>query len=182
MRRAIIVHGLSGRPHEAWFPWLSAELEKRKFSVSVPQMPSPNQPHIASWVSELAQKTASPDKGTILIGHSLGCITILHYLESLQEGKTIGGAVFVSGFSSYPGIPETASFFSLPLNWQKIKSHCKKFTIINSDNDKFVRLIEGRELAEKLGGKLIVEKGLGHMGANDNCKTLPSALKAVLDV
>jgi len=182
MRRAIVVHGLHGKPHEAWFPWLKAELEKRKFYVSVPQMPSPSEPHICSWVSELAQKVGSPDKDTILIGHSLGCITILHYLESLQEGRQIGGAVFISGFASFPGIPETSSFFSLPLNWQKIKSRCKKFVVINSDNDKYVSLVEGRELAERLGTKMIIEKGLGHMGEGDKCRELPSALKAALGI
>ncbi len=182
MKRAIIVHGLQGHPREAWFPYLSAELEKRKFSVSVPQLPNPASPDVRPWVAELAKTAHSPDENLFLIGHSLGCITILRYLESLQEGKTVGGVVMVSGFAQGIGIPEISSFFLFPINWAKIRSHSKKFTAINSDNDRHVPLKYGEELKEKLGAKLIIEKGAGHIGEGDKCRILPSVLKAVLEM
>lgn len=98
MKRAIIVHGWGGTPQEGWFPWLKKDLEKKGFSISVPQLPDTEHPHIKTWVPALAVAVGTPDQETYLVGHSMGCQTIIRYLETLKEGKKIGGAVFVAGF------------------------------------------------------------------------------------
>ena len=96
-KRAFIIHGWDGYPQEGWFPWLKAELEQRGFTVEVPSMPHPSKPTIEDWVNHLARLVGEPDEQTYLIGHSMGCQTILRYLASLNNQK-IGGAVLVAGF------------------------------------------------------------------------------------
>jgi predicted alpha/beta hydrolase family esterase len=52
-------------------------------------------------------------------------------------------------------------------DWAKIKENCSKFVIINSDNDPWgADDKEGRFMADKLGGILIIPMGEGHMGSD----------------
>ncbi|MBI2529833.1 MAG: alpha/beta hydrolase, partial [Candidatus Diapherotrites archaeon] len=138
VKRAFLIHGFRGRPNRGWRPWLKKELGKLGFSVSVPAMPDANNPKMNAWVKHLADVVGTPDKDCYFIGHSLGCITILRYLESLGKNKKVGGAVLVAGFSDDLGIKELHDFFTRPVDWKKIKSNCRKFVAIHSDNDPYV--------------------------------------------
>ena len=42
-------------------------------------------PRIQKWVSKLAQTVGDADKQTYFVGHSMGCQTIVRYLEKLPE-------------------------------------------------------------------------------------------------
>jgi uncharacterized protein len=99
MKRVIIVHGYTGDSSKNWFPWLKAELEKLGVSVTVPQMPNTNAPVLTEWLPHLQATVGAPDTETYLVGHSLGCPTILRYLESLKNGEKTGGALLVAGFA-----------------------------------------------------------------------------------
>ncbi len=80
MKRVIIIHGWEGKPESNWFPWLRNELEKRGVKVEVPEMPDTDHPKESEWVPHLANIIDTPDEHTVLVGHSLGGITILRYL------------------------------------------------------------------------------------------------------
>jgi|GEM_PF-5523511 len=98
MKRAVIVHGYKGKPETNWKPWLKAELEANGYAVTVPAMPEAEQPIARAWHDKLTETVGQPDADVYLIGHSLGCITILRYLESLPENQKVGGVVLVAGF------------------------------------------------------------------------------------
>jgi len=95
-KKIFIIHGWSSFPEDCWFPWLKSELEKRNFSVTVPQMPNPDNPEINSWVTHLKNVVGELNEETYFIGHSIGCQAIMRFIE--KENKKIGGAVFVAGF------------------------------------------------------------------------------------
>jgi hypothetical protein len=194
MKRAIIVHGWDGYPEEGWFPWLKSKLEKNGFEVSVPQFPAPETPHIKAWTRKLAETAGKPDENTYLIGHSIGCQTILRYLETLQENVGVGGAVFVAGWFRLMGLEEeikkhafvadiAKEWVESPLNFQKIKSHLPKSIAIFSDNDYYVSLDNTDDFRDKLGSKIIIEEKMGHFsGDRDGVKELPVVLKSVLEL
>jgi len=142
-KRVFLIHGWEGYPEEGWRPWLKNELEKRGFTVIVPAMPDTKHPKMNAWLKHLRKVVGTPDKDCYFVGHSLGCITILRYLETLKANQKIGGAVLVAGFTSSLGYQELESFFKKPINWKKIKSHCKEFVAIHSDNDPYVSLHYG---------------------------------------
>lgn len=98
MKRAFLIHGWEGDPEEEWRPWLKKELEKKGFEVYVPAMPDTATPTMEKWVPFLAEIVGKPDENCYFVGHSLGCITILRYLETLNEGEKVGGVVLVAGF------------------------------------------------------------------------------------
>jgi hypothetical protein len=179
-KRVIIVHGWDGFPEEAWFPWLKRELEKNGVKVDVPQMPSPELPVMEKWVPHLAKTVGKPDGSTCFVGHSCGCITILRYLEKLPAGAKIGKAVLVAGFTDNLGFKELDNYFQKPIDWKNIKSHCKDFVAIYSDNDQYVPVAHAEIFKKELGAKVIVEHGKKHMGGNDGITELPSVLDALL--
>ncbi|MDP3940915.1 MAG: alpha/beta hydrolase, partial [bacterium] len=85
MKRVISVHGWGGHADEGWRPWLGRELEKHGIAFHNPQMPHTQFPQLHEWIPFLHQVVGRPDTETFLIGHSLGSVAILRYLESLQK-------------------------------------------------------------------------------------------------
>lgn len=136
------------------------------------------------WVSNLAKTVGEPDPECCLVGHSLGCITILRYLETLKEGEMVGGTLLVAGFASdldYPGYKgELSSFFEKPLDWGKLKTAGRRFVSIHLDNDPYVLLVHCKTFAEKLGAEAIVVHKMGHLNTESGVTELPIALDSVL--
>ena len=95
-KRVFIIHGWEGNPDIHWFPWLRKELKHRGYEVIVPRMPNVMNPEFKSWISYLKEIVTSPDGNTFFVGHSLGCIAVLRFIETLKE--EVGGAVLVAGF------------------------------------------------------------------------------------
>lgn len=180
MKRAFLIHGWEGYPEEAWRPWLKKKLEGEGFEVYVPSMPDADNPKMGPWLECLREIVGTPDENCYFVGHSLGCITILRYLETLKEGEKVGGAVLVAGFTSTLGYEELESFFTTPIGWEKIRAACPKFTAIHSDDDPDVSLHYGDFFKEELGAEVVVEHNKGHFAGDDNVTELPSAFSAVL--
>lgn len=185
MKRVIIIHGWEGKPASNWFPWLKRELEARGVKVEVPEMPDTEHPKEDEWVARLAKVVDEPDAETFLIGHSLGGITILRYLESLLDGERIGGVVLVAAFSeplpNRKAFAELNSFFTCPVNFERVRrTAAKQFVAIQSDNDRYVPVLHGEIFTEKLGARLITIKGGGHLNAGDGYMELPEALNELI--
>ena len=182
VKRAFLIHGWQSYPEKSWKPWLKNELERKGFRVFVPAMPDTNHPKMNAWVEHLTKIVGTPDKDSYFIGHSLGCITILRYFETLEENQEVGAAVLIAGFSDNINYGELNSFFTKSIQWSKIKSHCKKFIAIQSDNDPYVPLKYGDIFKEKLNAKLIVEHNMKHFSGDDGINELPVALDSVLKI
>ena len=95
-KRVFIIHGWGGNPEEGWFPWLKEELINHGFEVYIPSMPDTNNPTIKNWVGNLKNIIKSPDKNTYFVGHSIGCQTILRYLENLNDNIKVGKVILVA--------------------------------------------------------------------------------------
>jgi uncharacterized protein len=186
MKKAIIIHCWEGVPDYCWYPWLKKELEAKGFEVQVPAMPETELPKQKLWVPKMHELIGEPNEDLILVGHSIGCISIMRYLESLKEGQKIGGAVLVAGFTDYLGFEEIKNYFETPIDFEKIKSHCRKFVAINSDNDPYVPIKHSDTLREKLGAEVIIKHNMGHFSGaiegEESCTELPDALEAVLNI
>lgn len=187
-KRVFIIHGWDGHPNEGWLPWLKKKLQKQGFFVKIPLMPNSEEPKIIDWVLHLRKIVAKVDEQTYFVGHSIGCQTILRYLESLNENAKIGGAVFVAGWLTLNNLETEEEkiiakpWLETPINFEKIKLKTNKFIVIFSDNDPFVPKENIKMFEEKLGAKIIIENKKGHFSGSDLINDLPIALEAVLEI
>ncbi len=183
MKRVFIVHKWGGTPSSDWYPWLKKELEAKGYSVEVPSMPDTDNPKIDAWVGFLKEKVGNPDKDTYLVGHSIGCQTILRYLEKIDT--KVSSVVLVAGWVNLT--PETFKeegaediakpWLETPLDWDKIKANCGKFLSLFSDDDKCVPVSDAEIFKEKLGGEIIIQKGKGHYTEEDDITEIPVVLE-----
>ena len=160
-----IFHGTEGYPEENWFPWMKDELEKRHCSVFVPQLPSPPiiPAKISEWFDVLETYKAHLSSQTIIIGHSLGGKFLLRLLEKLEQ------PIRASCFIATPiGIPPIANnerdnaFTGNDFDWPVIRRNAGRCMVYQSDNDPYVGIENGRELARHLGVGLSFIQGAGH--------------------
>lgn len=186
VKRAYIIHGWDGYPEEGWFPWAKAEIEKRGFTVEVPSMPHPDTPTIDDWVGKLAELVGIPDEQTYLIGHSMGCQTILRYLASLTDQR-VGGAVLVAGFFELMPLEKEEEktivkpWLETPIDFAKVKAATSNITVILSDNDEWVPLERNVELFKQyLSPTIVTEHAKGHYSGSSGVKELPAVLEGIL--
>lgn len=184
MKRVIIVHCWEGYPEYCWYQSTKKELEALGFQASVPAFPHTELPTQEDWVPFLAQQIGTPDKNLYLIGHSVGCITILRYLETLPANQKIGGAVLVAGYTDDLGYKELENFYQFPINFGKVKARTKNgFVLIHSTDDPYVDLKYGDTLKKELDAELIVKENMGHFSGSPedpgSCTELPDIAESV---
>lgn len=186
MKKVFMIHGWDSNPDNCWFPWIKKELESKDFEVHIPKMPDTEHPKIEPWVSKISEVVGTPDKSTYLVGHSIGCQTIMRYLETLPEGTKIGGVIFVAGFFNLPNLETQEEkdiakpWLETPINTNKIKNTTNNFIAIFSDNDEDVPLSDSKIFKEKLDAKIIVEQDKGHFDDEKGIKELPIVLEELL--
>jgi uncharacterized protein len=189
-KRVYVIHGWEGHPANNWFPWLKKCLGKEGFDVFIPAMPDPIRPKKDEWVRFLKDLITEPDKDTYFVGHSMGCRTILRYLEGLPKDIKVGGAVLVAGWVSLPmwnGRTEEQTriiedWVNPPMDFEKVLIHTDKFVAIYSKDDPYFLPENATIYEEKLGAKLISKDGFGHFSDEDKVLELPEALNAIIEI
>ncbi len=191
MKKVFIIHGFGGVPNGGWLPWLMSELEKKGvYAASLP-MPNTNYPVVSEWTEEIAHAVRDEHENIFLVGHSLGVPGVLHYLQSLSENKKVAGVLLVSGVihpldvgNAENSIRRIDSFVESEIDFEKIKSTSKKFTVIHGTNDTVVPFSQAEELSQKLGCELRSVEGGDHFSQKTApiCYELPQALTAVTDM
>jgi len=186
-KRVYIIHGWEANSKLHWFPWLKKELEKLNFEVIVPDMPDTNTPTIEKWVGHLNMIIDKPDENTYLIGHSIGCQTIIRYLEKSEDIK-IGGAILVAGFFTLTNIntkkeKETAKpWLNTPIVFERVKKASKTIIAILSDDDPYVPLENSKLFKNNLKASVIIMKNAGHFNTEDGITELPIVLEKLLEI
>ena len=95
MNKIYIVHCWEGTKDDGWYPWLDEKLSNGENMVYRFNMPNTDTPKIEEWVTFLDKQVDSLDENTYFIGHSIGCQTIMRYLQTKDVCK-IGGILFVA--------------------------------------------------------------------------------------
>ena len=181
MKRVIIVHGYTGHPDKNWFPWLKSELEKINVFVLVPYMPNAESPELDEWLPYLQHLVGNANEETFLVGHSLGCPTILRYLESMGDNEKVGGVLLVAGFAEpLPHLPELDSFTKEIWDDQKVIQHTNEIAIINSDDDEAVPFLYGEHVRDRFNAELITVHNMGHINEKAGIREVPFVLEKLL--
>lgn len=181
-KRVFIIHGFEGNNKDCWIPWLKENLSALGFKVFALEMPSPNKPKMSDWIKKISESVGKPNKETFFVGHSLGCISVLRYIESIKLKDRVGGFVLVAGFIESLNIPEIDEFTKQKLNTKKVIELSSNRTVIASDNDEDISLKSAVKMSKSLKSKLIIEKGKGHFDDYAKVFQLPSALDSIKEM
>ncbi|MDR0462937.1 MAG: alpha/beta hydrolase [Pseudomonadales bacterium] len=170
IKKAIIFHGTGNNSQGNWLPWLKKQLEVKGWQVWSPDLPDADRPDIKRYLAYIEKNMPFvADAQTTLIGHSSGATAGLGWLQSLPNNIMIDQAILISSFHTDLGWEKLGGLFSIPLDFNRIKTKAKKFIFVHSDNDPYVDLSEAEFLAEKMSGELRLIKGQGHF----NLETSP---------
>jgi predicted alpha/beta hydrolase family esterase len=179
-RRASIIHGYGASPEDHWFGWLGGQLGAEGISATIPTLPNPLDPDPTQWADAVRRDVGTPDENSIIVAHSLGCLTVLRHLRSLTAPWHLGALVLVSGFVDHlPTLPELDTFIGDGSTTEGISNHVDRLTIIRSDADPYVPSGHTDRLADLLGTRAKVVPGAGHFLASDGVASLPEVLEAI---
>lgn len=186
-KRVFIIHSWGASPQDDWFPWLKKELEQKGFEVFVPEMPNTEEPKIEEWVPFLSDLVGKPDENTYFIGHSIGCQTIMRYLEKLDNVK-VGGVVFVAGWFNLINLESKEEeeiarpWIEIPINLKKAKNNSQKIVAVFSDNDPVVPLSDNEIFKKELSAEIIIEHNKSHFNKSDGIIEIPIVLEKILEM
>lgn len=183
-KTALIIHGTEGNPEGNWFPWLKVELERKGWKVGVPEFPTPKGQSLENWLA--AFDSAKEDLGltSVLIGHSLGAAFALRLIQkrSLMPAGTFLASGFLRpiGNAHYDGL--NATFLAEGFDWEIMRNRAGRVFCYSGDNDPYVPLELGIELAENIGTTPAVIRGGGHLNAEFGYKKFEALLGDVLSL
>lgn len=183
MNKIYIVHCWDGSKDDGWYPWLDEKLSNENNKVFRFNMPNTANPKIDEWVSFLDQQIDNLDENTFLVGHSIGCQTILRYLESKDVTK-IGGILLVAPWLDlldYAIEDEESYDTAMPwltekIDFEKVKKFTNNIHCIFSDNDYFVSIDQKEKFERLLDAKTLVVSGKGHISGEDGVNELDEIL------
>ncbi|WP_216696050.1 RBBP9/YdeN family alpha/beta hydrolase [Dietzia psychralcaliphila] len=179
-RHAAIFHGYGATPEDHWFGWLAERLDRTGVSTQIPALPDSTSPSPDRWATTTAEALGQPGHESVIIAHSLGCLTVLRHLASLTEPWRVGTLVLVSGFvDKLPALPALDEFIGDGVNLSGVRERVGSLTIMRSDDDSHVPVGHTDRLAHLLGTSALVVPGAGHFLATDGVTTLPQALAAI---
>lgn len=189
MNKIYIIHCWDGSKDDGWYPWLDSKISNENNKVIRFNMPNTENPKIEEWISELDKQVDILDESTYFIGHSIGCQTILRYLESKNVDK-IGGILFVAPWLDL--LPEAIEdedsyntaypWIHTNINFDKIKKISNNIACIFSDDDYFVSLEQKEKFEKLLNAKTIVVSNKGHISVEDGVNELTEIYDKALEM
>jgi predicted alpha/beta hydrolase family esterase len=145
-------------------------------------MPDTDYPTIEKWVDHLADEVGELEKEDILIGHSIGCQTILRYLEALPKSKKCQKVILIAPWTKLKNLneeekPIAKPWEETPINFEKIKTKANKFIAVFSDDDPVVPYEENRKVfKERLGAEILTKHKMGHFSQDEGISEIPFLL------
>jgi predicted alpha/beta hydrolase family esterase len=181
-REIFIVPRWAGAPHSDWYPWLGEQLravaaeDGLNYQVHPLEMPSWDLPVIERAVDYLMEVLPPECLGphVFLVGHSVGCLAILHYLarvaELHPEAPQIGGVLCVAGwFSVDSPWQDILNWMHAPIDFEAARRLIpgNKLTVLLSDDDPYTSGFQENERlwVERLHSQVSILAGRQHFSS-----------------
>ncbi|NUF16245.1 RBBP9/YdeN family alpha/beta hydrolase [Acinetobacter lactucae] len=184
MRQIFVLHGYSASIDDHWFLDLKHQIEDEHTTVTLIPFPDSEHPDVDAWQKVLDKQIPKVDENTYFVAHSLGVITLLHFLQK-HDYQNIGGMILVSGFSGPISdfSPLDAYITKSKVNTNYFKNIKKKLVYL-SDNDDLVPPKLTIELAKEIDAPYITVPNGGHFLGREGYTTFPqvvNSLKGMLE-
>lgn len=165
-----VVHGYTANSQANWYPDLKNHLESENIRVHIFDMPNSHAPIEKEWLNFLEANITNLDDKSIFIGHSLGCVTILRFLEN-KNTDNIESLFLVSGFIENSPIPELSEFVLV----ETIKNR----VVISAADDDIVPHPYSEVLAKKLNAQFKLLETGKHFIDRDGFTAFPYLINLV---
>ncbi|WP_428740869.1 RBBP9/YdeN family alpha/beta hydrolase [Tenacibaculum sp.] len=175
-----LIHGYTASPDSNWFQDLKNNLENEFINVSILNMPDSQNPKLNGWINHMENHIKDIDEHTIFIGHSLGCVSILNFLNQFKATK-IKGLFLISGFVESSPIPELIEFVKPKLNYNHLKEITKTRVAISAIDDDIIPFEYSKIMAEKLDAKFTLLEEGKHFIDRDNFTKFPFLVKEITE-
>ncbi len=119
-------------------------------------------PRREDWVAGLNRAIAADGRPTILIAHSLGCVTVAHWAAQAPQtllGRVRGALLVAPADVERPDCPEPLRNFA-PLTRQPLPFPSQ---LIGSDNDPAATATRALQFAADWGAEASILSGVGHI-------------------
>lgn len=137
-----------------------------------------NSPIREEWVDALAATLATIDAPVVLVGHSAGSVTIVHWAAAHAHAHGIRGALLVAPADLETELPDGTPVDFLedagwvpcprvPLNFPSI--------VVASTNDPYATIARSKEMAAAWGSRLVTLEDAGHINADAGFGAWPLA-------
>lgn len=122
------------------------------------------EPLVEDWVTQLHLSICQLSKPTIIIAHSLGCLTVAFWAKYYYAENIKAIVMVAPPDSEQVGFPdEIKGFTPIPLSKLPYKS-----IVIASTNDEYASIERAKFWAENWGSEFVNLGAFGHINANSN--------------
>ncbi|WNY31974.1 alpha/beta hydrolase [Acinetobacter calcoaceticus] len=182
MRQIFVLHGYSASIDDHWFLDLKHQIEDEHTTVTLIPFPDSEHPDVDAWQKVLDKKIPSVDENTYFVAHSLGVITLLHFLQR-HDYQNIGGMILVSGFSGpiLDFSPLDAYITKSKVDTKYFKDIKKKLVYL-SDNDDLVPPKLTIQFAKEIDAPYITIPNGGHFLGREGYTTFPQVVNSLKEM
>ena len=159
--RIILIHGFNANPEMNFHPWLRDELHQAGFDVLAPELPFSGEPELFEWLKAMEEQVGRIEADDIILGHSLGAVMALRYLEAAEMTGTPRALILVAAPWTHKR-KEMQSFFMSDFDADVLMWKAKDFIIVHSKDDELVPFDHAKKYRDILRGKLLERKGEDH--------------------
>lgn len=182
VKEVFIIPRWAGGAQDDWYPWLGEQLQAvaaedgLRYRMHALNMPAWELPEIEKAVAYLG-KVLPPEKlgsNVLLVGHSVGCLAILHYLARVAEthpaAQPVGGVLCVAGwFSVDSPWQEVLNWMHAPIRYEAARRLIPedKLMVLLSDDDPYTSGYQENEQLweERLHSRVSILPGRQHFSA-----------------
>jgi predicted alpha/beta hydrolase family esterase len=186
VRRLGIIHRWDGAPGADWYPWLRDELralDPAPFdAIGIPELPDPGTPRPETWVPAVLEWLGDDPRdraATVLVGHSVGCQTIVRALA--EGGPPVEGCLLVAPWFwlDEDSRDETSELWATPFDDAAARAAAGKVVALLSTDDPYTSDWEanGSAWEERVGAEVVVEPGGEHFTREREPKVLELLLE-----
>ena len=172
MKRALLIHGWTNRrPEGHWLRRLAGAMRNRGDLVQYPQLPDTDFPTLDAWCevlnTELELLRESGEGETIVVAHSLGCVTWLHLCQQGLVPSPIDRVLLVA-----PAAPERITelpSFAIDVASARgsLFSASGHVTVVASDADPYLPRGVQETYGDPLGINAVIIPGAAHLALGD---------------
>ncbi|MBT4857037.1 leucine--tRNA ligase [Candidatus Uhrbacteria bacterium] len=176
------LHAFRDDSKEAFWPWLSAELEGRGASVTVLDLPNPSEPNIEEQIKFIKESYTFNEK-TIVITHSLGGVAAMKLLPTLDT--PVSHVIMVAPPVNVELLdgkerPALRDCCDWKFDFGAISKMAKRFTVLADKNDPAVPQDHPVQIANNLRGELVVaEAEVGHFNGKEEPVILSQLIPSI---